>query len=107
MNTSFLGRLGRIVSFTPNLLKSQYPSRLHFQEKVSRFICTRNTILHNKPTDGNSAGTEDSSNFNITHEEFKEHLSTGSNTVIDVRQPEELLNNCFIPGTINIPRKRI
>ena len=126
MNTSFLGHLGRLVNSAPYLLKPQYASRLQLQ--VNRFICTSNTSFCNKTPNNNSAGTkgnigriindhnltlnreylvESSSNINVTYEELKEHLSSGLTTVIDVRQPEELMNNCYIPGTINIPRKLV
>ena len=42
--------------------------------------------------------------INVTYQEFVHHLKNPSSTVIDVRNPKELVDTGMFPGSINIPR---
>ncbi|XP_008321859.1 thiosulfate sulfurtransferase/rhodanese-like domain-containing protein 3 [Cynoglossus semilaevis] len=51
--------------------------------------------------------SSDPSNNNVTYEELKQLLAKGKAVVIDVREPWELREFGFIPGSINVPMAQV
>lgn len=64
-----------------------------------RMLCVRlpATVLLPRRFSSEPAGTE------VSYEELKQLLAARKSVVIDVREPWELREYGFIPGSINIP----